>query len=297
MLVPPAGWRSQYGIQLTTFLPPEHGGRHRYYERLPLRGLKATLADILARDARFRVDAIGRCHRIVTHEGEHAAWVPIRGWRDAGPAARFVGVVFGDDFTAALDTLVVVRDRLPFYERGSRELLLEISLGLGARRRRYGYRPPDSFQPVPAGLATTWYPPDFPANRASITVLPATPSSDAPHTVFDALLARDRAGGFEVEGAVDERTIGTPKLEGFQFSFHGRYPGEQRASRDVVVLAANGYRHTLHHESWTSDHLLSNRRAFFDLVRSVEAVPAPAHRSPDFTTPASTAAITAMWAD
>src|SRR5262249_6735618 len=107
MIEPPAGWAFQPGVNGAMLLPPDGGGRVRAYDRLPLQSLGSVLAEILGRDPAFIARKLGSVIEGATHEGEHALWLRVDGERGGVPALRTLGVVCGDDFLYAIDTLVV----------------------------------------------------------------------------------------------------------------------------------------------------------------------------------------------
>ena len=197
MIPIPAGWTAHFGANVTTLYPPDKGGRFRYFERLrPARSLRSVVTWVLAGDPLFRVGATREPARLVTAEGEYAALVVIEGTREGSPARRIVGAVFVEDFVAVLDVIALVPARFAFFERQARELLLRASFGLGARRRYFFYMPPPGWQALPAGAVASWYPPDFPANRSTLVVLPATPTTVTPGELGE-LLRRELASGLD----------------------------------------------------------------------------------------------------
>jgi hypothetical protein len=298
VIAAPPDWTCHHGVQLLTLIPPDGGGRIRYWERLPLRGARALLEDLLARDAAYQVDLVGAPLRLATEEGEHAMWVPIRGSYEGATAARFVGIVFADEFAAALDTLVLVRDRRAFFERWSRELLLGVRFGLGDRLRRFFYAPPPGWQGLPSGLVATWYPPGYPADRTNLCVLPAEPGSDAPRARLDAYLAREAAAGFNLESAVDEERIATPSgLEGYRWSLRGRVRGSAKAWRDVIVCSCPRYAYTVRLETLGPERLLEHRATVRALLASAEPVPISGKRNPAFVDPGALVSVTGFWVD
>lgn len=298
MIDAPPGWSQYFGANLVTLLPPTGGGRVRYYERLPVRGLSDTVDDILARDPAYRVEAVLKSLRVVTEEGEHGVLVPVRGTRGGGPALRFLGIVITDEFMAALDTLVLLRTQLAYLERTSRELLLSIALGLGVRRRRFFYTPPPGWHALPGGLAATFYPADFPGNMTNLAVLPATPGKEPPHAVLRSYLARESLHGFTIEGGVEEEgVVSAAGLEGVRFRFAGKSPRHAWLARDVVIFAGGGYSYFLRLETTATDRLDEHRAVLEEVARTAEPVPVPGRRVGGFADDRAVSTLTTIWAE
>jgi hypothetical protein len=280
VIASPPDWVRHHGAHVLTLYPPGGGGRIRYFERVrPVKRMSEVVAFVVERDPAFRSVAVRDATPLVTSEGEHGAWVAVIGTRDGSPAAHLIGAVFGDDFVAVLDTLVVVTSRAAFLEHVAREILLGVSLGLGARRRRYLYRPPPGWRGLPMGLVAHWYPPDFPSNPTSLAVAPAEPSADGVAGVFDGFLASETARGHALHDRFDEAEIVTDAgLSGKLWSFSMRTAGRDELSyRDLAAFAAPPYVYSLRME--TSAARVAEHRAIFAAVaRTVTPVPAPGER-------------------
>lgn len=298
MIEAPAGWRQSFGAHVTTLYPPTGGGRIRYHEHLPPRGLLATVRALLPDDPSYRTEIIGKSLPIVTEEGEYGVIVPTRGLHAGLPVVRLLGVVITDEVFAALDTLILLRTQLALLERVSRELLLSVSLGLGVRRRRFRYQPPAGWQAIPNGLVATWIPPGYPADATHIAVFPANPRGEAPAALFEALLRRDTAAGLAVTGEIaSEPFVSAAGLEGQRFRFTGSSPRHPWVAHDVVIGAAGAYRYVLRLETASTGEAEAHRARFDDLVRSAEPVPAPGKRVGGFADDRAVASLATIWAE
>src|SRR5262245_40423418 len=100
MIPPVPGWAWQPrhgGVRLVPSEGAAVGGIAYTERKRPLLRLRELLAE---RDvsARFVVNHVSAPERLVTDEGEYAAFVLVQGQLDGGPAQRPTGFVFGDDF-------------------------------------------------------------------------------------------------------------------------------------------------------------------------------------------------------
>lgn len=277
VITPPSGWTQHFGAHLVTLYPPEGGGRIRFYERIrPMQSTSQIIRMVLDKDPAFRVTSIQEPLQVNTAEGEYGVWVRVNGTREGAPAVHFVGAVFADEFAAALDTLVVLTHKLPMLEAVAKELLGGISLGLGQRRRRFLYQPPERWQAIPSGLVANWYPPDFPANNTNIVVYPADTTSAAPPSV-EAFLAGESARGFVLEGSVDETEIeSVGGLSGQCWRLAGRRPNrDDTLYRDLVTFCAHPYSYSMRMETYDSNRLAEHRALFAAVARSSMPIPTP----------------------
>jgi hypothetical protein len=298
MIEAPAGWRQSFGAHVTTLHPPTGGGRIRYHERLPPRGLAATVRALLSDDPSARTEIIGKSLPIVTEEGELGVIVPTRGLLAGLPVVRILGIVITDEVFAALDTLIQLRTQLALLERVSRELLLSVSLGLGVRRRRYRYQPPAGWQAIPNGLVATWIPPGYPNDPTHITVYPANPRTETPAALFQALLRRDTAAGLAVAGEIDsEPLVSAAGLEGQRFRFTGSSPRHPWVAHEVAIGAAGAYRYVMRLETASPGDADAHRRRFDELLRSAEPAPAPGRRVGGFADARAVASLATIWAE
>ncbi len=278
----PAGWVTHHGEDLVTAYPPM-GGRFRAYPRVrALSDFAAIVERILASDPGFVVSAIGETRRLVTAEGEHAAWVRVDGTRADRPARHAIGAVLTEDFAFVLDALLTVPSRWDELERRSLELQHAHPLRLGLRPRLYRYAPPPGWQALPSGLVASWYPVDFPRVRATIVVPPALPTSRSPAEAIEETL------GTAPLGVSVERTGRAPVtcaggVEGVVLSLIGTTLGtSRRCLREMAAFCVPPFRYTMQLEAADAD-MTPARAAFRAMVASLEPVPRPTAGSPDST--------------
>jgi hypothetical protein len=261
----PDDWKRHVGFHLTTYTPPGGGARVRCHERIrPLVSLDTLVRRLLDGDVPFQVDRIDAVQRVVTDEGEHAAWARLDGTCEGGPARRYIGAVFTDEYVSALDTLVLAPARFEELELRSRQLLQSVTLGLGERPRRFRYEPPAGWSPLPAGLVTTWLAPGYPDDPSRIIVEPAR--LGRPPELADVSKAVIAAGG-AVEQVAPVVTFF--KLAGTRLL--ARDPGNVR---ELAILAAAPYRYELHLTA-SPARADEHRAVFARLVMSAEPIPRP----------------------
>lgn len=303
MITTPAGWTQHFGVHLVSLYPPDGGGRIRYHERLgALRPFSAVIATVLANDPAFVAGGPPRdVQTVITSEGEYGAWARIDGARAGRAAVHFVAAIFGDEFVAAVDALVLEPARGALIEQVARELVVGATLRLGTRRRRFLYTPPPGWQAVPSGLTANWYPPGFPRDNANLVVLPAEPAHESPHHAIDvaALLAADRDRGYALTGEVaqaDLTSIGG--LVGRRCAFDVRRPSGDLLHRAFASFAEGAYTYVIRLESLApagparADH----DAVFLAVARSAMPVPVAGKRRLG-APPTHTAQALAHWID
>jgi hypothetical protein len=192
MIPLPPGWAVRRCEDSLLLTPPDGPGvgAIRYVERLrPLRRAVDLVRDAPA-PAGFVEGRLGTPERLVTAEGEHAAFVVSEGTIGGVAAERPFGFVFGDDFYARIAGLAVGPGSFARVRAAVVELTLADTHDLGVRRRRCVYAPPRDWRGRAGLFDATWYPRDYPAERAAITVCPAVPFKPglAP-ALLDAVLA------------------------------------------------------------------------------------------------------------
>jgi hypothetical protein len=288
------GWSRSYSGDAITQYPPGGAiaGGIRYRERVrPLARTGEIVEQILTRYPVFQATAVLPTERLVTHEGEYAALVTIRGTVNGAPAQRDVGLVFGDDFYALISAIALLPERFEEMTRHVRLLARMDSHGLGVRRRRFLYTPPEGWQGLPRGAVTDWMPPDFPRHRAMMQVFPANPRAGDPAAVFEHMLADDRDAGFQVATTAGPERVASPHgLEGASWTVSGGFPDRPRTLRELIVLSCARFVYALRLETETSDPA-DERRRFLELARS--ARPIPEGVRPD---PAEVASLAGHWA-
>jgi hypothetical protein len=276
------------GLAFTHADGPE-AARLWYRERArPLRRLGALVREILAATPRFSVESIGAPERLVTCDGEHAALVTVCGTEAGAPAQRDLGFVFADDFFSSVGSLCLV-DRLRADVTALvRELVLRDVHALGVRRRRFEYPPPDGWQPIARGLATEWFPPDYPANHTAVVAYPANPIE----LVHDVTL--DKVAAATVE-RIDERCEPQPVasasgLLGEAQVLRATDARGRALARETVLLRDSRYIYAVELTSYDVVRWEAHRAVLAALVRGIQPVPGP-------TAVAAAAGIMSHWLD
>lgn len=269
----PAGWRQHFGANVVLFEAPGGAGRIRCHERAPLEPLSRVIARALAGDVeRWIVDDTSA---VVTAEGEYGAFSRITTRTGGEPQIRFVGAVFADEFAVVLEAKVGRAEAAPMLEGVARELLVKVSLGLGVRRRRFVYQPPEGWQAVPNGLVTSWYPPGFPDDHAHLVVFPAEPTAIDPHQELAQMLAAERERGVHVDGEIWQQTLETSGgLVGQTWAFVLRgHEGGALVYRELASFVRAPYRYAIKLDSRGGAHGREHRASFLAVARSVAPIP------------------------
>lgn len=233
---------------------------------------------ILSSDPLFRVSGVVDVQTLFTHEGEYGAYARLNGSRDGQSCTRFVGAVFGDEFTCVVDGFVLLREAQDTIKNAVHELLLGMQLNLGARRRRFFYEPPPRWRAIPSGLVANWYPPDYPFNRANLVVAAAEPYPGSVDGALDvaSLLASERAKGFDLEGEPDEQNvISLVGITGRRCAVALRHvQRDERKRMEVAAFVVAPYLYALRFESMVPALADEQHKLFLDVVRSVAPLPA-----------------------
>jgi hypothetical protein len=251
MIFAPAGYTVQPTAEGAILDGP--CGRILHVEReLPLR----RLGDFV----RARGGEVGEVERLVTDEGEHGALAVGRGavW----------GVVFGDDAFAWYEAKGAGDLRTPI---GA--LVRTHRLGLGPRRRRYGYTPPAGWDAIARGLHTDWLAPGFPHRWAVVSVYAAEPASTAATAILPSLLARAAAYGFvpAAPPEVEERTT-DDGMAGLEVAVEGAW-GDLTVRRRLAAFLDDHHVYALELHDRTRDPAILE--AFSTLQRTVARLPRP----------------------
>jgi hypothetical protein len=275
----PAGWQKVVrGDQVRLQPPPERPlGEIRYRERFgPLRTARQVVAAKLASAPGFVPRAITPPQRLVTHEGEYAAFIAIDGAVAEQPARRYMGIVFGDNFTTLLDAISLSPPHFDELEVVARDLTQRTTLILGVRRRRFVYQPPPGWQALTNVFVTNWYPPDFPGNLASIIAFPANPLKQTPQQILDALVVEERAKGVEIDEVSGPEALSSRHaLPGLAWRIVARPPRQGVMSRELVVLQDSRYLYPLRLDLIEARAGGNARAEFRQVVDSVEPIPDP----------------------
>ena len=278
MILFPAEWKQHFGEHLVTAYTPS-GGRYRFYERLrPAPDFASIVERLLLTDPSFQVTQLGETVKLVTQEGEYGAWVRIQGIRDNRPAQHCIGAIFMEDFAAALDALSIVPATFGELALRSREFLHRSSFGLGRRRRLFYYTPPPGWQALMSGLVANWYPPDFPRNRANISVPPATPTTLFADDAIEERLASIGAGLEATESARETLPFAT-SLPGRCLRVSGKRAGDgQTIHRDLAAFAGEGYVYTMRLETMSPERIVGAREMFRVVLASFRPLTNPDER-------------------
>ncbi len=288
-----AGWRSLPAGDRLTFVPPEGNGCGRivYRERVrPLLTFEALLAEQLAGQPTLEDAARGAPELFTTEEGEQGVAVTITGAAGGHLVRHDLAFVIVEDFYAVVHGVCFRGEHFARFGHIVRDLARRESLGLGARRRRTLYTPPPGWQGLGRGLETCWFPVDYPRNRTTITVVPASPGALAAELILEERLRLDVASGFEPrEVRALDAPAAAPGLGAESFSIVGRL-GDAIFVRELAVLRDGTFTYPMILDSAAPIELrIQARKVFREVVRSV--VPLAARR------PEIPRAIVSQWVD
>lgn len=217
--------------------------------------------------------------RVSTNDGEYAFILQLTASEGERAFQRTLAMILGDDFFDTIDGVSTIRREFDDGLHLIEGLLYCYALGLGERRRRrYFYRLPEGWSGIERPHATMWIPPDFPRNKAGITVFDARPTAITPSSVQDRALWEDLPASFQQ----DERKptfdmTNMHDLTGRVVILSGRYPDGPRETIHNVAMFDERWVYFVRLEC-TDEHLEKNRLALGTIVESIE--PLPAARSP-----------------
>jgi len=276
------GWSRKWMADGFILFPPQgrSAGGIRVQDRLrPLRSVRAIVDQAMAEMQRVLADLeIGKLSRLITVEGEYGAALTITGRRraDGQRVERTLGLVFGEDAYSRVDGIMQIDAELDGFRARVRLMTRNLSLGLGAaRRRRFLYRPPLAWQGMARSFRSDWIPPEYPRDPAMIQVFHAKPFAAGPQVAFERMLREDLAYGLQIEDQVPGAAISNPyDLPGEISTVVGRYPGGPRLHFDLAVLIDARFLYILRLESG-DEGLEAHRAAFRSVIESVQPLPAP----------------------
>jgi hypothetical protein len=267
MIAIPSGWhRELLGEELIVTAPS--GARFTYRERgRPLAALPRLVLGAVARDPSFVPEELSPPLALVTHEGEHAMVVTVRGRREGSAAAMAVGLVLLDEHYACL-----VGDDPDEVAR----ILQTDRHALGTRPRRFHHDVPAGWLSRTVAGETTWWPAEE-SLRASITVWSAVPLTDVSRarvaTMVEVLSRSGEFGVAERRGPIPIQTRGG--LEGTRWDLVGSPVTGARQRRTVVFLRDDRFFYAARLEAWDLEPAPQLEPLFLALVDSFEPVPRP----------------------
>jgi hypothetical protein len=236
--------------------------------------LPDLVAERLGELGQYTADAVEPARVIVTEEGEPAALIATRGRLGAEAAEAVVGLVILPSEVAAV-TGVASAAAPGALADAVREVTTSLALGrAGAAARRFLYAPPRGWHPRPTGpegLATIWYPPDFPRPLATLTVSPAEhrPPTGTPQHIVDAIQAADQSQGFSLEQSLGPDAIASDfGLSGQAFTLVGVPRGQPRLVRDLAVLIDADHAYTIILTSLSAEDRQAPMPALREVVRT-----------------------------
>jgi hypothetical protein len=282
------GWSRKWMADGFMLFPPEGRsvGGLRVQDRIrPLRTVRHLVDHAVKEGAVFINDIqVGKLRKLVTLEGEYACIITMAGRRkgDGLPVERTLGLVFAEDFFSRVDGIMQLQEQFESFRGRIEAITRNLSLGLGAvRRRRFLYTPPAGWQGLARTFRSDWIPHDYPRDNAMIQVFHAKPFTDAPkpQVAFERMLREDLGHGLQVEPYEPAQPIEKHpgELWGEITRVTGHYPGGPRMHFDLAVLADERFLYVLRLES--DDAKLTEHRAVFRaLVDSVRPLPAPSEQ-------------------
>jgi len=273
-----AGWTRKFAADGLIFTP--RGGVQQGAIRVRTRVRPLVSAAAMIELLRGQVPAlytnvaVAKPRRVTTIDGDYAAIVQLTASVHDRSFQRTLAMIIGEEHFDSIDAVSTVPEEFEQTSQLVENLTSSYSLGLGERRRRrYYYRPPVGWAGLPRPRAALWLPPDFPANRASITVFDARPTTLAPSAVQDRALWEDISSSFQQEQRKPSFDMTNPNgVAGRCVIMNGRYPGGPREAIYDVALFDDAYVYFVRLES-TEEHLEANRNALGIIVESVEPLP------------------------
>jgi hypothetical protein len=276
------GWSRKWMADGFILFPPQgrSAGGIRVQDRLrPLRAMRAIVDQALVEMGGVLADLeVGPMRRVITVEGEYGALLTIAGRRraDGRRVERTLGLVFGEDCYSRVDGIMQLDGELESFRARVLLTTRNLSLGLGAaRRRRFLYRPPLAWQGLARAFRSDWIPPEYPRDRAMIQVFHAKPLAPGPRVAFERMLREDLAYGLAIEDQPPAEGLANPHdLLGELSTVVGRYPGGPRLHFDLAALVDARFLYLVRLESG-DEGLEQHRGAFRAVVDSVQPLPAP----------------------
>jgi hypothetical protein len=276
-----AGWTRRILADGVILYPPDPAkAAVRIQERLtPLRTIEDILEGVLiGMTGRLTEIVPGAIERLVTHEGEHAAFASITARSADGPVDRSVAVVFGDDWYLKLSGTAMVPEYFEATRTITRAICNTASLGLGEiRERRFLYTAPPGWiaDARQVGLATTWRPRDAPDPRVAIHVQAAKPLAlGGAGLLLDKLRHGSALDAFVCEHKLPTDDVTSDAgLEGVCAHLIGTLAGDKLHVANAILSDAR-FRYPLRLEAGIAG-LEEHLAIFGAVIASVQPVPDP----------------------
>ncbi len=275
----PQHWTVHPSGAYTVFVLPGSGsapkGLIRYRERVrPVRRLLEVARSAVLADADFIPATYEPTQTLQTAEGEYAGLVQLDGTYQGKPARRFIGSVFTEDFATELDVLAPHPDGFTNLQQLATNLLVNDTLQLGVRPRRFLYTPPHGWRGQTSGLSAIYYPVEFPQIAAHLTVPPAEPLRRPVLAVYAAITQADAAAGLITEQEFGPDPVSSEHgLRGRQWYTILKTPSRLRQFRYVILFQDEHYTYTLRLHSESQVHLSAQHRILSAVCRSVQPLP------------------------
>lgn len=236
----------------------------------PLRSARVVIDQLLAAQALPPAGATATLERVQTTEGELGA-VALVG---AGHEARWIGLTFGDDdyrsVIASPGTNLASAAALGDL---ARRILVELPSGRAhARRRWYEYTPPAGWGCIRRHhLITEWLAPNFPRERALLTIFPARPVNESAAGELDRRLHEMRWGGYVLDSMEGPTAHKSSVLGGVKWRLVGRFGADAPQATDVVLLVDQAFSYMLRfdHDGLDAAPRASLLDAVIDSIRPI----------------------------
>jgi len=276
MISRPEGWTFVPGVETQTLIAPAgpDAAAIRYTERVrPLRRIGTVIEAWLARHKKLTHTSVGDPEKLVTVEGEWAAFVSVDGAFNGAPAKACLGVVFGDDFYSRIEGYALQKDQHELVYKTVRDLTVNDRHVLGKRRRRYPYASPPDWQPIVRNFTTDWLSPKFPLEHGIIVTYAAGPLEPGIEVDAAAIAARALERGFTIDGDAKETAVRNGQgLDGVLTEMIGKV-GEKRMFRAFVTLTDDQYIYPCELMARSEDLWTAHQDAYTSVWKSIDRIP------------------------
>jgi hypothetical protein len=273
-----AGWRRTVladGVMLVAPDGPAAGViriRTRVRPQVSIRELAAFLTRQIP--GRFGEVTVDEPVRFATLEGEYAVMLALRARDGAEELRRTVAIVLGDDSYDAVDGAASRPDAFDRVRAAVETLADRSWLGLGERRRRrYFYQVPAGWQGIALPQWVDWLAPDFPRDRAILSVLDARPLGQTPYLRQNQELFLDLPAQLVRDAPPPSQDLVTRLgLRGSLSIVPGRLPGGPTELTHEAVLTDDNYAYIVRLTCGEA-RLDEHRGVLMELVSSIEPLP------------------------